>query len=58
MKVTEIKTYIMDSPGREYVFVKILTDEGLYGWGEATLEMKQGTVVAAVRDRVRAAHVA
>jgi galactonate dehydratase len=50
MKITEVKTYIMDSPGRDYVFVKILTDEGLHGWGEGTLEMKQGTVAAAVRD--------
>jgi galactonate dehydratase len=50
MKITEVKTYIMDSPGREYVFVKIETDEGLHGWGEGTLEMKQGTVVAAVKD--------
>ncbi|HVG97381.1 MAG TPA: galactonate dehydratase [Chloroflexota bacterium] len=50
MKITEVKTYVMDSPGREYVFIKISTDEGLYGWGEGTLEMKQGTVVAAVKD--------
>ena len=50
MKITEVKTYIMDSPGREYVFIKIETDEGLHGWGEGTLEMKQGTVVAAVKD--------
>src|SRR5947209_1337402 len=50
MKLTDIKTYVMESPGREYVFVKVLTDEGIHGWGEGTLEMKQGTVVAAVRD--------
>lgn len=50
MKITEVKTYIMDSPGREYVFIKIMTDEGLHGWGEGTLEMKQGTVAAAVGD--------
>jgi galactonate dehydratase len=50
MKITEITTYIMASPGRDYVFIKVSTDEGLYGWGEGTLEMKQGTVVAAVRD--------
>lgn len=50
MKITDVKTYIMESPGREYVFIKISTDEGIYGWGEGTLEMKQGTVVAAVRD--------
>jgi galactonate dehydratase len=50
MKITEVKTYVMESPGRDYVFIKVLTDEGLHGWGEGTLEMKQGTVVAAVRD--------
>jgi galactonate dehydratase len=50
VKIREVKTHILESPGREYVFVKILTDEGLHGWGEATLEMKQGTVVAAVKD--------
>lgn len=50
MKVVEIKTYIMESPGREYVFVKVMTDEGIHGWGEGTLEMKQGTVAAAVKD--------
>ena len=50
MKITGIKTYVMESPGRDYVFVKVLTDEGIHGWGEGTLEMKQGTVVAAVRD--------
>jgi len=50
VKVVEVKTYVMASPGRDYVFVKVLTDEGIHGWGEGTLEMKQGTVVAAVRD--------
>ena len=50
MKIVEVKTYVLDSPGRDYVFVKVRTDEGIHGWGEGTLEMKQGTVVAAVRD--------
>lgn len=51
MKVTEIRTYVVENPGpRKFVFIKIVTDEGLYGWGEGTLEMKQNTVVAAVRD--------
>ena len=48
--VTEIKTFVMDSPGREYVLVKVLTDEGIHGWGEGTLERKQRTVAAAVGD--------
>lgn len=50
MKITEVKPYVMASPGRDYVFIKITTDEGLFGWGEGTLEMKQRTVVAAVQD--------
>lgn len=50
MKITEVKPFVMASPGRDYVFIKITTDEGLFGWGEGTLEMKQRTVVAAVHD--------
>jgi galactonate dehydratase len=50
MKIVELTSHIMESPGRDYLFVKVQTDEGLYGWGEGTLEMKQGTVAAAVRD--------
>lgn len=51
MKITELRTYVVEDRGpRKYVFVKVLTDEGLYGWGEGTLEMKQNTVVTAVRD--------
>jgi len=50
MKIVSLTTYIMESPGREYLFVKIQTDEGLHGWGEGTLEMKQGAVAATVRD--------
>lgn len=43
MKITDIKTYLMHAgrPGgfwmqRNWLFVKILTDEGLYGVGEAS----------------------
>ena len=50
MKITEIKTYLTESPGRDYLFIRISTDEGLHGWGEGTLEMKERTVAAAVRD--------
>jgi galactonate dehydratase len=50
MKIVAVNTYIMESPGREYLFVKLQTDEGIHGWGEGTLEMKQGAVAAAVRD--------
>jgi galactonate dehydratase len=36
---------------RNWVFVKIKTDQqGLYGWGEATLEWKTKAVVGALED--------
>jgi len=36
MKVTEIKSYnVADSDGRPYFIVKVETDEGIYGLGEA-----------------------
>lgn len=36
MKITDIKTFVVGNPWKNWVFVKVLTDEGLYGWGEAT----------------------
>jgi len=50
VKITEVKSFLMASPRRDYMFVKIATDEGLHGWGEGTLERKQRTVAAAVGD--------
>jgi galactonate dehydratase len=35
---------------RNWVFVKITTDEGVVGWGEATTEWKTRSVVGAVQD--------
>src|SRR5512141_285164 len=36
MKITELKTYIVGNPWKNWVFVKVFTDEGLTGVGEAT----------------------
>lgn len=36
MKITEIKTFIVGNPWKNWVFVKVYTDEGLSGVGEAT----------------------
>ncbi len=43
MKLTKLETFIVDVPppgygGNRWFFVKLTTDEGVYGWGEtATL---------------------
>src|SRR3569623_1705373 len=45
MKITQIKTVIVNAVHRNWIFVKVLTDQpGLHGWGEATLEWKTRAV--------------
>jgi galactonate dehydratase len=36
MKITEIKTFVVGNPWKNWVFVKVNTDEGVSGVGEAT----------------------
>lgn len=51
MKITAIETHVCHARMRNWVFVKVLTDEpGLFGWGEATLEWHTRSVVGAVED--------
>lgn len=51
MKITAIKTCVVNAEMRNWVFVKIETDQqGLYGWGEASLEWKTRAVVGAIED--------
>ncbi len=51
MKITSITTRIVNAEMRNWVFVKVETDDpGLFGWGEATLEWKTRSVVGAIED--------
>ncbi|HUE71870.1 MAG TPA: enolase C-terminal domain-like protein [Pirellulaceae bacterium] len=51
MKITAIETLICHARMRNWVFVKVVTDQpGLYGWGEATLEWHTRGVVGAIED--------
>jgi galactonate dehydratase len=51
MKITAIETHVCHARMRNWVFVKVLTDQdGLYGWGEGTLEWHTRAVVAALED--------
>ncbi len=51
MKITAIQTHVCHARMRNWVFVKVLTDQpGLWGWGEATLEWHTRAVVGAVED--------
>jgi len=51
MKITATKTVVVNAEMRNWVFVKVETDQdGLFGWGEASLEWKTRAVVGAVED--------
>lgn len=51
MKITNIETHVCHARMRNWIFVKLITDEpGLFGWGEATLEWHTGGVVGAIED--------
>jgi len=51
MKITKIETLVCNARMRNWIFVKVLTDQpGLYGWGEATLEWHTRGVVGAIED--------
>ena len=48
MKVTDIKTFVVDCFRTNWVFVKVYTDEGISGVGEGTLEYKEKALVGAI----------
>ena len=51
MRIESIRTVVVNAQMRNWVFVKVETDEpGLHGWGEASLEWKTRAVVGAVED--------
>ena len=51
MKITGIETVIVHAVHRNWIFVKVLTDQpGLWGWGEATLEWKTRAVTGTIED--------
>ena len=53
MKITAIKTFVMDAFRTNWTFVKVETDEGLYGWGEASLGTQEGALTGCVEDLKR-----
>ena len=51
MKIVRIETHVCHARMRNWVFVKVVTDQdGLFGWGEATLEWHTRAVVGAIED--------
>ncbi len=48
MKIIDVKTFVVDCFRTNWSFVKVYTDEGIDGVGEATLEYKEKALVGAV----------
>ena len=48
MKITDIKPYPIWDGGRNLMLVKVETDEGIYGWGEAGVSGRELAVTGAV----------
>lgn len=49
MKITDVKTFVVDCFRTNWVFVKVYTDEGITGVGEGTLEYKEHALCGAIK---------
>lgn len=50
MKIIDVKTLIAHAIWRNFIFVKVFTDEGIVGVGEASLEWNELAVAGAIRS--------
>ena len=53
MKITDVKACTMDAFRTNWTFIKVETDEGLYGWGEASLGTRENALEGCVQDMKR-----
>jgi len=52
VKIQDIKVFVC-SPGRNFVTVKVITDEGVYGLGDATVNGRELAVVTYLEEHVK-----
>ncbi|MEZ4661120.1 MAG: mandelate racemase/muconate lactonizing enzyme family protein [Caldilineaceae bacterium] len=53
MKITDIRTYVVGNPWKNWIFVKVFTDEGVVGIGEATAGLETKPAEAQVHELSR-----
>ncbi len=53
MKISDVKIYTLDAFRTNWAFVKVETDEGLYGWGEASLGTNENALEGMIEDLKR-----
>ena len=52
MKITKLESFLVNGGLRNYLFVRLTTDSGLTGLGEATLEWQEATVQTLLHEWV------
>ena len=52
MKIADIKVFVA-CPARNFVTVKIITEDGTIGWGDATLNGREMAVVAYLEEHIK-----
>ena len=50
MRISGVRTYLVGNPWKNWLFVRVDTDEGLYGVGEGTLNAFSATVETAIHE--------
>ncbi|UXN74866.1 hypothetical protein N8D56_07575 [Devosia sp. A8/3-2] len=50
MKIETVRTFVVDAYRANYVFVKIIADNGSYGVGEGTVEHREQAVAHAISE--------
>jgi galactonate dehydratase len=50
MRIVDVETYLVGNPWKNWLFVRLITDEGIYGIGEGSLGHLSKTVEAAIHE--------
>ena len=50
MKITGVETYIAGNPWKNWLFTRVLTDSGIYGVGEGTMNFFAKTIEACIHE--------
>jgi len=50
MRIIAVQSIVVNAELRNWIFVKVTSDSGLIGWGEATLEWKTRAVTGCIED--------
>lgn len=53
MKISDVKIYTLDAYRMNWAFIKVETDDGLYGWGEASLGTNELALEGMIADLKR-----